>query len=189
MENWKTDMDRKMVQMLEDVEGLHRNMVACKQMLGSIERVYAELVSHITEISDEVLQQTFNALGNELAQRRAMTMNDKAYATRIEDIWRDGSMSARVHNFCKAFDIETLGDLCSLWKVDVLATRNTGKKALCEMEDMLEEHGLEFGDDTWVTRQGYRYELNRDWAYPVLKRKILTEEELTEKYMQKRWRR
>lgn len=189
MENRKADMDGRMVQMLEDVEGLRRNMEACKQMLGSIERVYAELVSHITEISDEVLQQTFNALGNELAQRRAMVTNDKAYATRIEDIWRDGSMSARVHNFCKTFDIETLGDLCSLWKVDVLATRNTGKKALCEMEDMLEEHGLEFGDDTWVTRQGYRYELNRDRAYPYLKRRDLTEEELTEKYMQRGWRR
>lgn len=116
-----------------------------------------------------------------------MVTNDKAYATRIEDIWRNGSMSARVHNFCKAFDIETLGDLCSLWESHVRAIRNTGKKALREMEDMLERHGLDFGDDTWVTRQGYRYELNRDRAYPALERKILTEEELTEKYMQRRW--
>lgn len=57
------------------------------------------------------------------------------------------------------------------------------------MVDMLERHGLDFGDDTWVTRQGYRYELNRDRAYPALERKTLTEEELTEKYMQRRWRR
>ena len=171
--------------MLEDVEGLRRNMEECRQMLVSIERVYEDLVSHIKEISDEVLQQTFNALGNELAQRRAMAMNDKAYAKRIEDIWREGSMSARVHNFCKAFDIETLGDLCSLWKTDVLATRNTGKKALYEMEDMLETHGLDFGDDTWVTRQGHRYELLKDRAYPYLKRRALTEDELTEKYLQR----
>ena len=178
-----------MGQMLEDVERLRENMVACRQTLADILGGYEELVAHITEISDEVLRQTFNALGNELAQRHAMALYEMAYATRIEDIWCGGSMTARVHNFCKAFDIETLGDLCSLWKVDVLATRNTGKKALCEMEDILERHGLEFGDDTWVTRQGYRYELKKDRAYPYIERRALTEEELTEKYMQRGWKR
>lgn len=80
-------MDRRMGQLQEDVERLRENMVTCQQMLMSIEGVYADLVSHITEISDEVLKQTFFALGSELTKRRAMVMNDESSAKGIGDIW------------------------------------------------------------------------------------------------------
>ena len=42
-------------------------------------------------------------------------------------------------------DIETLGDLVSYNKNDLLKFRNFGKKSLTELEDLVENKGLSFG--------------------------------------------
>ena len=45
----------------------------------------------------------------------------------------------------KAADIETLGDLVSYNKNDLLKFRNFGKKSLTELEDLVDNKGLSFG--------------------------------------------
>ena len=42
------------------------------------------------------------------------------------------------------FGIETLGDLTKLHKTDWLKMRNSGKKSLGELDDLLTAHGLEW---------------------------------------------
>lgn len=57
----------------------------------------------------------------------------------------DMDLSVRALNCLKAADIESLGDLVSYKKTDLLKFRNFGKKSLTELEDLIENNGLTFG--------------------------------------------
>ena len=56
-------------------------------------------------------------------------------------------LSVRALNCLKAADVETLGELVSYAKNDLLKFRNFGKKSLTELEDLIESKGLSFGMD------------------------------------------
>lgn len=56
-------------------------------------------------------------------------------------------LSIRTLNCLKAADAETLGDLVSYTKNELLKFRNFGKKSLTELEDLVEAKGLTFGMD------------------------------------------
>jgi len=68
----------------------------------------------------------------------------------------DMSLSVRALNCLKAADIETLGDLVSYNRNDLLKFRNFGKKSLTELEDLVENKSLEFGMDV------SKYKLDRE---------------------------
>ena len=57
----------------------------------------------------------------------------------------DMDLSVRALNCLKAADVETLGDLVTFDKNDLLKFRNFGKKSLTELEDLVEMKGLSFG--------------------------------------------
>jgi DNA-directed RNA polymerase subunit alpha len=57
----------------------------------------------------------------------------------------DLDLSVRALNCLKAADVESLGDLVSYNKNDLLKFRNFGKKSLTELEDLVEAKGLAFG--------------------------------------------
>ncbi len=57
----------------------------------------------------------------------------------------DLDLSVRALNCLKAADVETLGDLVSYNKNDLLKFRNFGKKSLTELEELVSNKGLEFG--------------------------------------------
>ena len=59
----------------------------------------------------------------------------------------DMDLSVRALNCLKAADVETLGELVSFNKNDMLKFRNFGKKSLTELEDLVEAKGLTFGMD------------------------------------------
>lgn len=59
----------------------------------------------------------------------------------------DMDLSVRALNCLKAADIETLGELVSYNKNDLLKFRNFGKKSLTELEDLVENKNLTFGMD------------------------------------------
>ena len=54
-------------------------------------------------------------------------------------------LSVRALNCLKAAEVETIGDLVSLNKHDLLKFRNFGKKSLTELEELVRNKGLEFG--------------------------------------------
>ena len=68
----------------------------------------------------------------------------------------DMDLSVRALNCLKAADIETLGELVSYNKNDLLKFRNFGKKSLTELEDLIESKGLSFGMDV------AKYKLDRE---------------------------
>ena len=57
----------------------------------------------------------------------------------------DMDLSVRALNCLKAADVETLGDLASYNKNDLLKFRNFGKKSLTELEELVISKGLSFG--------------------------------------------
>lgn len=59
----------------------------------------------------------------------------------------DMDLSVRALNCLKSADIETLGELVTFNKNDLLKFRNFGKKSLTELEDLLTNMGLMFGMD------------------------------------------
>jgi DNA-directed RNA polymerase subunit alpha len=68
----------------------------------------------------------------------------------------DMDLSVRALNCLKAADIETLGELVSYNKNDLLKFRNFGKKSLTELEELVEGKGLQFGMNV------AKYKLDRD---------------------------
>jgi DNA-directed RNA polymerase subunit alpha len=57
----------------------------------------------------------------------------------------DMDLSVRALNCLKAADVETLGELVSFNKSDLLKFRNFGKKSLTELEDLVRSKNLTFG--------------------------------------------
>ncbi len=57
----------------------------------------------------------------------------------------DMDLSVRALNCLKAAEVDTLGDLVSYSKLDLLKFRNFGKKSLAELEELVNAKGLQFG--------------------------------------------
>ena len=57
----------------------------------------------------------------------------------------DLDLSVRALNCLKAAEVETLGDLVSFNKADLLKFRNFGKKSLIELENLVASKNLDFG--------------------------------------------
>jgi DNA-directed RNA polymerase subunit alpha len=68
----------------------------------------------------------------------------------------DMDLSVRALNCLKSADVETLGDLVSYNKNDLLKFRNFGRKSLTELEDLVSSKGLTFGMNV------AKYKLDKD---------------------------
>jgi len=68
----------------------------------------------------------------------------------------DMDLSVRALNCLKAADVETLGELVSYNKNDLLKFRNFGKKSLAELELLVSNKNLEFGMNV------AKYKLDKD---------------------------
>jgi DNA-directed RNA polymerase subunit alpha len=68
----------------------------------------------------------------------------------------DMDLSVRALNCLKAAEVDTLGDLVSYNKNDLMKFRNFGKKSLTELEELVVLKGLSFGMDL------AKYKLDKD---------------------------
>ncbi len=68
----------------------------------------------------------------------------------------DMDLSVRALNCLKAAEVDTLGDLVSFNKTDLMKFRNFGKKSLTELEELVVAKGLNFGMDL------AKYKLDKD---------------------------
>jgi len=59
----------------------------------------------------------------------------------------DMDLSVRALNCLKAAEVETLGDLVTFTKNDLMKFRNFGKKSLTELEELVDIKNLHFGMD------------------------------------------
>jgi DNA-directed RNA polymerase subunit alpha len=59
----------------------------------------------------------------------------------------DMDLSVRALNCLKAAEVDTLGDLVTFTKADLMKFRNFGRKSLTELEELVQAKNLQFGMD------------------------------------------
>jgi DNA-directed RNA polymerase subunit alpha len=101
------------------------------------------LIQHFMLFSDEKisLESTEESVDEEFDEE-ALRMR-QLLKTKMIDL----DLSVRALNCLKAADVETLGQLCSFNRNDLLKFRNFGKKSLNELDEKLESLHLSFGMD------------------------------------------
>lgn len=99
------------------------------------------LIHHFMLFSDEkITLETSGGSDEEEFDESSLHMR-QLLKTKLVDM----DLSVRALNCLKAADVETLGELVSYNKNDLLKFRNFGKKSLTELEDLVDSKGLSFG--------------------------------------------
>ncbi|QMU30248.1 DNA-directed RNA polymerase subunit alpha [Adhaeribacter radiodurans] len=101
------------------------------------------LIQHFMLFSDSTMTFETAKPEEEEAVDEEMLHMRKVLKTPLHDM----DLSVRAYNCLKAADIKTLGDLVQLDMQDMMKFRNFGKKSLTELENLVEEKGLNFGMD------------------------------------------
>ncbi len=110
------------------------------------------LIHHFMLFSDErITLETEEMAQTETYDEEALHMR-QLLKSKLSDL----DLSVRALNCLKAAEVETLGDLVSYNKNDLMKFRNFGKKSLTELEELVSNKGLDFGMDL------SRYNLDKD---------------------------
>lgn len=110
------------------------------------------LIHHFLLFSDERI--TLEA--DEIAQTETYDEESLHMRQLLKTKLIDMDLSVRALNCLKAAEVETLGDLVSYNKNDLMKFRNFGKKSLTELEELVVLKGLSFGMDL------AKYKLDKD---------------------------
>ena len=110
------------------------------------------LLHHFMLFSDERI--TLEA--DEIAQTETYDEESLHMRQLLKTRLIDMDLSVRALNCLKAAEVDTLGDLVSFNKSDLMKFRNFGKKSLTELEELVIVKGLSFGMDL------SKYKLDRD---------------------------
>ena len=101
------------------------------------------LIHHFMLFSDERI--TLEA--DEIAQTETYDEESLHMRQLLKTKLVDLDLSVRALNCLKAAEVDTLGDLVSFNKNDLMKFRNFGKKSLTELEELVNNKGLSFGMD------------------------------------------
>jgi DNA-directed RNA polymerase subunit alpha len=110
------------------------------------------LIHHFMLFSDERI--TLEA--DEIAQTETYDEESLHMRQLLKTRLVDMDLSVRALNCLKAAEVDTLGDLVSFNKNDLMKFRNFGKKSLTELEELVNVKGLNFGMDL------AKYKLDKD---------------------------
>ncbi|MBH45867.1 MAG: DNA-directed RNA polymerase subunit alpha [Flavobacteriaceae bacterium] len=110
------------------------------------------LIHHFLLFSDERI--TLEA--DEIAQSETYDEESLHMRQLLKTKLIDMDLSVRALNCLKAAEVDTLGDLVSYNKNDLMKFRNFGKKSLTELEELVVLKGLSFGMDL------AKYKLDKD---------------------------
>ncbi len=99
------------------------------------------LIHHFMLFSDERI--TLEA--DEIAQTETYDEESVHMRQLLKTKLVDMDLSVRALNCLKAAEVDTLGDLVSFNKNDLMKFRNFGKKSLTELEELVNVKGLNFG--------------------------------------------
>jgi DNA-directed RNA polymerase subunit alpha len=128
----KTDYEKLIIEILTD------GSIHPKDALKEAARI---LIYHFMLFSDEkIALETEEKNVTEEFDENSLHIR-QLLKTKLLDL----DLSVRALNCLKAADVETLGDLVSFNKNDLLKFRNFGKKSLTELEDLVKAKNLEFG--------------------------------------------
>ncbi len=139
----KTDYEKLIIDMKSD------GSIHPKDALKEAAKI---LIHHFMLFSDEKITMD--------TEDKAKEQDFDEHALHIRQLLKtklvDMDLSVRALNCLKAADVETLADLVSYNKMDLLKFRNFGKKSLAELEELVNIKGLNFGMD--VAKYGFMKE-------------------------------
>jgi len=139
----KTDYEKLIFEIITD------GSIEPKDALTEGARV---LIHHFMLFSDERI--TLEA--DEIAQTETYDEESLHMRQLLKTRLIDMDLSVRALNCLKAAEVDTLGDLVSFNKSDLMKFRNFGKKSLTELEELVLVKGLSFGMDL------SKYKLDKD---------------------------
>ena len=130
----KTDYDKLILEITTD------GSIHPKDALKEAAKI---LIYHFMLFSDEkITLENTDVDSNEEFDEEVLHMR-QLLKTKLVDM----DLSVRALNCLKAANVDTLGDLVTYNKTDLLKFRNFGKKSLTELDDLLESLNLSFGTD------------------------------------------
>ena len=128
----KTDYEKLILEIVTD------GSIHPKEALKSAAKI---LIHHFMLFSDErITMETEEKAMNDEFDENTLHIR-QLLKTKLVDM----DLSVRALNCLKAAEVETLGDLVSFNKNDLLKFRNFGKKSLTELEQLVKSKSLEFG--------------------------------------------
>lgn len=139
----KTDYQRLIVDIITD------GSIHPKDALKEAAKI---LIFHFMLFSDEKITLDAEEKRNEEEFDETSLHMRQLLKTKLVDM----DLSVRALNCLKAADVETLGELVSFNKNDLLKFRNFGKKSLTELEDLVQSKSLQFGMNV------AKYKLDKD---------------------------
>lgn len=139
----KTDYERLIIDILTD------GSIHPKDALKEAAKI---LIFHFMLFSDEKITLDAEEKRNEEEFDETSLHMRQLLKTKLVDM----DLSVRALNCLKAADVETLGELVSFNKNDLLKFRNFGKKSLTELEDLVQSKTLQFGMNV------AKYKLDKD---------------------------
>lgn len=139
----KTDYERLIMDIVTD------GSIHPKDALKEAAKI---LIFHFMLFSDEKITLDAEEKRNEEEFDETSLHMRQLLKTKLVDM----DLSVRALNCLKAADVETLGELVSFNKNDLLKFRNFGKKSLTELEDLVQSKTLQFGMNV------SKYKLDKD---------------------------
>ena len=142
IKNVKYDVENYRVEQKTDFEKLNIHLVTDgsitpKDALTEASKI---LIQHFMLFSDEKI--TFGKDLEDEFDEDTLHMR-QLLKSKLSDL----GLSVRALNCLKTAEVQTLGELVSFNKSDLLKFRNFGKKSLTELEALVEDKGLAFGLD------------------------------------------
>lgn len=110
------------------------------------------LIQHFMLVSDEKISLEDNTSSEADKYDEEILHMRQLLKTKLVDM----DLSVRALNCLKAAEVDTLGDLVTYTKSDLMKFRNFGKKSLTELDELVESKGLNFGMDI------SKYKLDKD---------------------------
>ncbi len=130
----KTDYEKLILEIVTD------GSILPKDALKEAAKI---LIYHFMLFSDEkITLDSDEKFANEEFDEEVLHMR-QLLKTKLVDL----DLSVRALNCLKAADVDSLGDLVTYNRNDLLKFRNFGKKSLTELDDLLDNMGLSFGMD------------------------------------------
>ncbi len=130
----KTDYEKLVIDIVTD------GSISPQDALTEASKV---LIQHFMLFSDERI--TLEA--DEISSKDSYDEHTLHMSQLLKSKLVDMDLSVRALNCLKAAEVETLGELVSFTKSDLIKFRNFGKKSLTELEELVQSKGLHFGLD------------------------------------------
>jgi DNA-directed RNA polymerase subunit alpha len=138
VENYRVEQKTDYEKLIFDITG--DGSIHPKEALKEAAKI---LIYHFMLFSDEkITLDSDEKFANEEFDEEVLHMR-QLLKTKLVDM----DLSVRALNCLKAADVDTLGDLVTYNRNDLLKFRNFGKKSLTELDDLLDNMGLNFGMD------------------------------------------